>query len=298
MSAPMTVGGKVDAGQWGLRGAVVVACDLDRTLIYSRGALTLGAGVPEPDLVCVEHLDGEPLSFMTATAAAAVQELVQAAVFVPTTTRTRAQLARVVLPGPAPRYAIAANGGFLLVDGCECPDWTAERAAVLEATGAPLGVVHEHLQTVCTPDFTRMLRTADELFCYAGIERDRLPSTFVTELGQWAADRGWVVSLQGRKLYVVPRALTKRAAVSEVARRVGAGRIVAAGDSLLDEEMLEGADLGIRPRHGELAESGWTADHVSTTPGVGVLAGEQIAVWLLRAARAADGDVASRAVRS
>ena len=34
--------------------------------------------------------------------------------------------------------------------------------------------------------------------------------------------RGWQLSLQGRKLYWVPRALTKSAAVAEVARRVGA----------------------------------------------------------------------------
>jgi hypothetical protein len=276
---------------------LVVACDLDRTLIYSAGAAGTepGAGVPDQRLVCVELLDGQPLSFMTAAAAAAVRELGQIAVFVPTTTRTRLQLARVVLPGPAPRYAIAANGGFLLVDGRSCPDWTAHVTAVLAASGEPLEVVYEHLRKVCAADFTRMTRTAENLFCYAGIERDRLPAALVPELGAWATERGWVASLQGRKLYLVPAALTKGAAVSEVALRVGASRVLAAGDSLLDAELLAAADLGIRPGHGELAETGWDAAHVVTTPGAGVVAGEQIAVWLLQLARAAAADAAGPA---
>lgn len=270
------------------RSAVVAACDLDRTVIYSRAALGLGSrGDPGPGgVVCVEYLNGEPVSFMTAATAASIRALGQIAVFVPTTTRTREQLSRVVLGGPAPRYAIAANGGFLLVDGHECPEWTAHLTAVLAAEAAPLEVIWQHLGLVCLPEFTRMLRMADGLFCYAVIKRDLLPSGFVAELHAWAAECGWTTSLQGNKLYLVPRALTKGAAVLEVARRTGATVILAAGDSLLDAEMLERADLGIRPGHGELADLGWTADHVVTTPGVGAAGGEQVAAWLLETAGA------------
>lgn len=283
--------GLFDVGTYGV-GTVVVASDLDRTLIYSRAALALGGrGVQGSSaVVCVEYLNGEPLSFMTSDTAASLRELGQIAVFVPVTTRTREQLARVSLPGPASQYAIAANGGFLLVDGRECPDWTARVTAVLAATGAPLEVVWHHLRSVCLPEFTRKVREADGLFCYAVIERRLLPAGFVPELDAWAAERGWVLSLQGSKLYLVPRALTKGAAVSEVARRVGASVILAAGDSLLDAEMLEGADLGIHPGHGELADTGWAADNVVKTPKVGVQAGEQIATWLLQAAVAACAD--------
>jgi len=273
------------------RGAVVVACDLDRTLIYSRAALgDRGDDGSQRGVVCVEYQNGEPLSFMTSDAAASLRELSQIAVFVPTTTRTRAQLARVNLPGPVPRYAIAANGGFLLVDGHECLDWTAQITAYLASTAIPLEVVWEHLRSVCLPAFTRKVREADGLFCYAVIERDLIPHGFVAELNAWASERGWISSLQGGKLYLVPRGLTKGAAVSEVARRVGAGVILAAGDSLLDAEMLDGADRGISPGHGELVDAGWAAEHVVKTPGVGALAGEQIVKWLLQSAAAANAD--------
>jgi len=69
--------------------------------------------------------------------------------------------------------------------------------------------------------------------------------------------------------------------------------ILAAGDSLLDAEMLEGADRGIHPGHGELANTGWAAENVVKTPEVGIHAGEQIAAWLLQAAVAACADSGS-----
>jgi len=263
---------------------VLVASDLDRTLIYSRGAFGLpeGHGV---ELVCVEHYDGGPLSYLTAGSARLVAELVQAAVFVPVTTRTRAQLARVELPGLTARYAIAANGGFLLEDGHPDVGWSRQVSETLAATSAPLDEIWAHLQDVCTPAFTHTLRRAEELFAYAVTERTTIPAGFVDELSTWAGMRGWSTSLQGRKLYLVPVGLKKSVAVAEVARRVGAGTVLAAGDSLLDADLLLAADLAIRPAHGELAESGLTAPHLHVTRQHGVLAGEEIAAWLLATTR-------------
>src|SRR4051812_34112485 len=113
-------------------GSLLIASDLDRTLIYSLAASRLG-GLPVPEVSCVEYLDGAPLSFLTAAAGRDLAELSELTVFVPTTTRTRAQLARVNLPGrPAP-YAVAANGGHIVVDGVADPDWTQQVARVLAA---------------------------------------------------------------------------------------------------------------------------------------------------------------------
>jgi len=96
---------------------IVVACDLDRTLIYSAAA---GAGAS--DLVCVEVLESRPQSFMTEAAHALLAQLRRAVVLVPTTTRTPAQYGRVELPGgPAP-FAVVSNGGHILVDGLADPE--------------------------------------------------------------------------------------------------------------------------------------------------------------------------------
>ncbi|MGP3979746.1 HAD family hydrolase [Streptomyces sp. KR80] len=229
-----------------------------------------------PRLLCVEVYDRKPLSYMTETAAALLDRLARETVFVPTTTRTREQYRRIRLPGPAPRFAICANGGHLLVDGESDPDWRAGVAERLEAGCAPLAEVREHLVRSADPAWLLKERIAEDLFAYLVVDRALLPETWVKDLADWAEDRGWTVSLQGRKIYAVPRPLTKSAALAEVVRRTGATDVLAAGDSLLDADLLLAAHTGWRPGHGELADTGWTAPHVTALGERGVAAGERI----------------------
>ncbi|MEE1802778.1 HAD family hydrolase [Streptomyces sp. NPDC101062] len=264
---------------------VLVASDLDRTLIYSAAALQL----PMPDaraprLLCVEVYESRPLSYLTETAAALLDRLARTTVFVPTTTRTREQYGRIHLPGPAPKFAICANGGHLLVDGVSDPRWQAEVAERLAAECAPLAEVRAHLKATADPAWLLKERVAEDLFAYLVVDRALLPEGWVKELADWAGERGWTVSLQGRKIYAVPRPLTKSAAMREVARRSGAGLTLAAGDSLLDADLLLAADRAWRPGHGELADANWRAPHVDVLPHTGVAAGEEILRRLLDAA--------------
>ncbi|MEU3828821.1 HAD family hydrolase [Streptomyces sp. SID486] len=267
---------------------VLVASDLDRTLIYSAAALALT--MPDaraPRLLCVEVHEAKPLSYMTETAARLLTELGDTAVFVPATTRTRKQYERINLPGPPAQYAICANGGHLLVDGVTDADWHARVQARLADECAPLAEVREHLLRSSDPVWVRKHRVAEDLFAYLVVERELLPADWVKELAVWAENRGWTVSLQGRKIYAVPKPLTKGAAVRELARRTGAELTLAAGDSLLDADLLLAADRGWRPGHGELADAGWSAPEVGALPERGVLAGERILGEFLGAARTA-----------
>ncbi|MFF9505455.1 HAD family hydrolase [Streptomyces sp. NPDC014724] len=262
----------------------LVASDLDRTLIYSAAALQLPMPDAEaPRLLCVEMYDHKPLSYLTETAAALLDGLARSTVFVPTTTRTREQYGRIHLPGPAPRFAICANGGHLLVDGESDPGWHARVSRRLADECASLAEVRAHLLAAADPAWLLKERVAEDLFAYLVVERPLLPEGWVEELGEWAETRGWTVSLQGRKIYAVPGPLTKSAAMNEVARRTGATRALAAGDSLLDADLLLAADRAWRPAHGELADTGWSAPHVEVTAGRGVAAGEEILRHLLRA---------------
>jgi hypothetical protein len=272
----------------------LVASDLDRTLVYSPRAL--GLDVPDeeaPRLLAVEVHKGEPLSFMTEACAELLTELIAAAEFVPATTRTRAQYQRIHLPGPkpewTPRYAICANGGHLLVDGESDRDWHAAMRTTLAQNCASLDEVVQKLALSADPEWTRKRRVAEDLFAYLVVERQELPEGWVEELSAWAAAKGWNVSLQGRKVYVVPQPLTKSAALAEVERRTGAATILAAGDSLLDAELLLAADHGFRPGHGELADTGWTAPGVTALQEAGVAAGEEIVRRMLARVTAVSG---------
>lgn len=273
--------------------SVLIASDLDRTLIYSAAALGLRMPDAEaPRLLCVEVYGHQPLSYMTETAAGLLAELAGGSVFVPTTTRTREQYGRIRLPGPAPRFAICANGGHLLVDGESDPDWQASVRARLAAASAPLEEVRAHLVRTADPAWLLKERVAEDLFAYLVVERALLPGAYVKELAAWAEERGWTVSLQGRKIYAVPKPLTKSAAVAEIARRTGASEVLGAGDSLLDADLLLAADLAWRPGHGELADEGWTAPHVTALEARGVAAGEEILRAFAARAGVADAESA------
>jgi len=254
--------------------SVLLAADLDRTLIYSAAA----AGVMDDDVVTVEQLDGRPLSFMTAAAAGLLADLARAHVLVPVTTRTPAQFARVRLPGPPARYAVAANGGVLLVDGEPDPAWARAVRSALRPV-APLEAAVAAIRTLCDGAWASPIRVAADLFCYVVVDRLTMPDDVPDRLQSWAEPEGWRASLQGRKLYLVPGPLTKSAAVAEVVRRAGTERLLAAGDSLLDIDLLAAADRGVHPGHGEIAESGWSAPTVDALSSTGLRAGEEITAW-------------------
>jgi hydroxymethylpyrimidine pyrophosphatase-like HAD family hydrolase len=263
--------------------SVLVASDLDGTIVFSARS----ARVPRAELArmaCVERIDDVPAGFMTVPAAEGLARLAAQTTFVPVTTRSPSQFTRVALPAPS-RFAVVANGGVLYVDGVVEPAWSSTVATRL-VQAWPLVEMWEHAAQVCRPEWTTKLRNVESLFCYAVVRRSLLPAGFVAEQAAWADARGWRLSLQGRKLYWVPRALTKSAAVAEIARRVEAELVLAAGDSLLDVDLLEYSGLGIHPAHGELAASGWSAPHVTRTAGIGVHAGAEIVEWLGRSLRA------------
>jgi hypothetical protein len=273
-----------------------VACDLDQTLIFSPRLCRL-ADPPVP-MVPVEVLDGAPIAFATARSLELMAALAGAATFVPVTTRTRSQFARVRLgpvrgpvpdgAGPAPALAVTTNGGSLLVDGEPDEEWTAAVGAAIAASARPVAEVAALAERLVGDGWARVSRVADGLFVYVvAHSREAIPD--LGELARSLAADGWRLSVQGRKVYLVPAALTKEAAVAEVMRRVGATALAAAGDSLLDAGLLARADLAVRPAHGELHEQGWTAPGLRVTGTAGPLAGEEICELLLAAATAPAG---------
>ncbi|MEC5191763.1 MULTISPECIES: HAD family hydrolase [unclassified Arthrobacter] len=256
---------------------VMVASDLDRTLIYSANSMALeGSDHQAPRMVVAEVYDAAPLSFMTRAAEDMLEDIVERSVFVPVTTRTQAQFSRVRVPGFGQGYAVTTNGAVLLHDGEPDADWSRHIQRSLGSDCAPLSEVLEHLTGNTADPAILRVRTAEDFFAYSIVDRQALRPGYLDELDAWCEDRGWTTSLQGRKLYCVPAPITKEAAVAEVRRRSGAGLLVAAGDSRLDAGFLDLADIAIRPAHGELESDGFSRHHLTVTSASGVLAGEEI----------------------
>lgn len=268
----------------------LVATDLDRTLIYSRAAMTVDQ-FDTQDLLCVEYYEGAPLSYVTDGAAQQLRTLAAEVAVVPTTTRTPEQFRRIDLPGGPWQYAIASNGGSILEDGRLDPHWRRSVEAAVHETGASLEEITIELRSRISEEWVSKFRIADDLFCYLVVDVAAQPAGFLDDWHGWCSARGWNASQQGRKIYTMPNSVCKSRAVAEVHRRLRErgvleddAPIFAAGDGALDAEMLKAADAAIRPRHGELELMDWRHPTVSVTGAAGVTAGEEILAWFARSA--------------
>lgn len=226
---------------------VLYATDLDRTLIYS----VRSAGVPVDELIPVERYLDRDISFVSPRQVDLLAALAARCLVVPVTTRTRAQYDRVTVWSEPPAWAVVANGATVLRHGRPDGDWAASVRAELDDGCESLDVVAGWLAVAAGP-WIDHVRVADGVFLYTLVDRATLPPAVATEWEDHLSGIGWRLSIQGRKLYAVPAPLRKSAAVGHVASAVGAAEVYAAGDSLLDLDLLRRADRSLRPAHGEL----------------------------------------------
>ncbi|NOU83103.1 hydrolase [Paenibacillus sp. LMG 31459] len=258
---------------------MIYASDLDRTLIYSLNAI----GVPgdASGLVPAEVIDGRTVSYISQQALDMLKELAAKIVFMPVTTRTIAQYRRINLFQETiiPDYAVTSNGGNILVNGVVDHEWRAAVGRLVERGSVPAEEAGRIVRSVVRAEWITSERYCDELFYTFVVHRDSLPLDEITRMAERLDGLGWKVSLQGRKLYIVPEAVNKSDAILHVRRTVRSEPMVASGDSLLDKSLLAAADYAIAPCHGEIfaeQQAGLVNLEYPFTKQSGVFAGDEI----------------------
>lgn len=257
---------------------VLFASDLDQTLIYSLRSM--GNEVKQEELIEVERFEGKPQSFMTEQSQTALWELEANTIFVPVTTRTREQYERVtgIYEGDEPpQFAIISNGAVILENGEPIKEWSTDirkqcvsKKTVIEEV---LPVIQQHFDE----EWVLRVRQAEDWFVYLIVDRDLFPEKKLAYYTEIFREIGWGISLQGRKLYLMPESITKAAAMEYVRDRINADYVIAAGDSLLDLDLLESADTGLLAAHGEAVRAEVeVSEHILVTEQQGIKAGEEI----------------------
>ena len=248
----------------------LVATDLDGTVMFSIER-------PPSGVLTVDTIAD---AYMTSHTAEIWGKLTEAGVIIPITTRSTSQYLRLLLPGRPPQYSLVCNGALLLVNGQPDQDWNEEVRHELAGTAQEFRTVWKQAARWHATHTFHLIRAVEEYFIYlTAARREHWLIEFAREAAAWARPRGWQASLQGRKLYLVPETLDKSVAVARLARRLGAERVFAGGDSLLDAGMLRSASAAIRPNHGELHRAGFSAPRCEVTADDGLAAGEEIVTW-------------------
>ncbi|ALC83663.1 MULTISPECIES: HAD family hydrolase [Bacillus] len=230
------------------------ATDLDRTLIYSKRMLETYP--PEDAYELVEMFEGKERSYMSVQAKKHLLKIQQEMHFIPVTTRTTEQYNRIFLfqNDIKPKFAVTTNGACILKNGVPLPEWT----DLMEKEIGMCQSIDDMIQEIQSLDLIphiKQIKTAQHFFIYLIIKDDKIPFIRLKEVIQWAEQRDWRASLQGRKLYFIPKALNKWRAVSYLKELLSLEKIFSAGDSLLDYELIQEADCGIAPAHGEVLAS-------------------------------------------
>lgn len=263
------------------------ASDLDQTLIYSYR--TFINEKVEEKIRPVEWLEDRYISYMTQNSLSKLKELSRELLFVPVTTRTKLQYKRInfLEYDISYQYAVTSNGGTIFHKDVEDQDWMKQVLAGRDKCLAAEDLIYK-FNEIRHPSWVIQDsgKLADDLFYYCLIEREKVPLGEVAAFKIWARENNWELSIQGRKLYLVPINVSKKAAIEYIRAKEGIDQVVAAGDSLLDLDMLKVADVAVAPAHGELYLL-----YLQGTPGLGKIrftqksgieAGEEILDYVAR----------------
>ncbi|KLU66839.1 sucrose-6F-phosphate phosphohydrolase [Desulfosporosinus acididurans] len=266
--------------------SVLFASDLDQTLIYSRRSII--PSLQADTFLSVEQLDNQDISYMSPSALKLLKEISRQILFVPVTTRTKLQYSRVNFQGYGiyPRYAVTSNGGTIIKEGREDKGWEKQVLAGWDYCAEARDLLRR-FREISHPSWVLKDsdKLADDLFYYCIVDRSKIPFPELEEFTLWAGKMHWNLSLQGRKLYLIPRHVSKKSAIQYLQEKEGLSTLVAAGDSLLDLELLQKADAAYAPSHGELylqSQTGGVATKRIDTKGIqftttsGISAAEEI----------------------
>ncbi|WP_285398015.1 hypothetical protein [Lysinibacillus sp. fls2-241-R2A-57] len=227
--------------------------DLDRTLIYSRRMMDNFP--PATDTVVVEQRANEIISMMTEVTAPLLQQVHKQVQFVPVTTRALYQYEQIhFINDLSPTFAITSNGGTILEKGRPYEPWTKTLRMRIEDSSIPQRDMLKHFHTIKSDTWLQRSFYIDDLFYVHHVDVDVLRPDELQAIIQEFDGYGWHVLLQGKKLYFMPKVLTKEAAIEYMKELCTYDVHVAAGDSIMDYGMLAMADIAYTPHHGDLKD--------------------------------------------
>lgn len=214
---------------------IIFACDIDNTLIFSKKH-------PHEGWPCVEWIHEKEQAYMSPRTIELLNALPDHVLLMPVTSRSLEQFTRIQWPmRDAPRFSITTHGARLFIDHVEDEQWRLETKAIIDPWVCEL----QRMEAILAPDpsFIRCRMVDDSyLFVYCSANVDPI------EIGRRLHEMtSLTICIGGKKLYLLPPNLNKGTAMDRLRLRFPQHRIIAAGDSEMDLDMLNRADLAIYP---------------------------------------------------
>lgn len=230
----------------------IFASDLDQTLIYSPKFIAEFTEEQKSEIKLIETKENEPISYISKKTIEKISKFMKSGLFIPTTTRTIEQYRRIEVfqNELKPKYAVTSNGGNILIDGEVNAEWNNKIKEEIRNKCIAGEVILQEFEKIRQEEWCSEHKTADDLFYYFIIDKTKYPNEKMEKFKKWLEENGWQFSIQGRKMYMIPKMLDKWNTVKYIAEIENGDVIYTAGDSKLDWSMLINADKSIAPSHG------------------------------------------------
>lgn len=212
------------------------ACDIDNTLVYSQKH-------PHDGWPCVEWIHKKEQAYMSPQTYEGLREILDQALFVPVSSRSEEQYRRIHWPEHrVPNLAVTTHGAKLFVHGVEDEGWHRETQPMV----APWLDEMQQLEARFSSDpaFIRC-RLVDHAYLFVYCAKDTDPYA-VEEMFHGMTQLS--IQVSGKKIYLLPPGLHKGTAILRLRQRFPQYRIVAAGDSEMDLDLLNAADASLFPQ--------------------------------------------------
>lgn len=250
---------------------MIFATDLDRTVVYSAKFWN-----GEEDVISIDKTKPNETSFLTNRSIELMKEIDKLGYFIPVTTRSKDDFLRLFPIGEfEPQNAVLANGGVVYVDGVLDGEWSKKILTKIGVINVSLAKAEGLIDQFFPKEIVTKKKVDHGLFWRVVINDQSFIPNIEAEIADSLNKIDYSFFNTGNKCYLIHNAISKWEALKYVAERLGEKEIIAAGDSLMDLEMVQKANIGITPLHGEIVEKKREKDLIVTEKS-GVMAGEEI----------------------
>lgn len=230
---------------------MIFATDLDRTLIFSYKFLS----ETNNDYVCVEEKNNKNLSYMSQEALDLLTQLKEEndLYIVPITTRSISQFERIKVLQDC-EYAIVSNGAYILHNGKIFKPWYDKIYNDLIQIKDEYIKIEELLKGIEDKCIEKP-RIVDGAFYFMKLPNDREIINDVLEFCEENLKAlNWNYTLQGLKLYVIPKVISKERALKYLMNLLSVKKVITAGDGKLDIGFVSIGDYRIIPEKSEILD--------------------------------------------
>ncbi|MEX6587103.1 HAD hydrolase family protein [Paraclostridium bifermentans] len=227
---------------------MIIFSDLDRSVIYSNKFLDT-----DIEYESIEIYNGKEISYISIDTIKHIKKIQEDGLFIPTTTRTVEQFQRINFTSKNMEFdwAITSNGGNILKHNKVFEDWRNEVEKILQKVFPIEKMVSDFEKYIKLPGITNF-KIAENLFFYIVVDWNYFEVSMIEEYTSLLGSKGWIFYISGRKIYFLPKDISKENAISYLANYIGVKKFSVIGDSTMDLGMLNIGATSYVLKHGDL----------------------------------------------